>query len=299
MGLFSFLSADSGNPGYGVNPPPPPPAPVSTAPLRSGIYLRPWTESPSTLAALPDLRPGVMRINYPAFPLIVADQTEAARLVGLIEGDILYARSIFALPLIVTTLKARRAPATAADIINDAIAVSDFYEKVAARFPGCAWELGNEQEIISGGGDSPLDAATYAYAFNRISDTIRMSDSTAIFVTAGTSGFNGAWIRAVLALTKPDVVGVHPYGTAPKDYAKAVWQLNAHLPVWFTEFGLQNISPQQVSDYFTFSRGTVPLAVLFCLSDLSADNGETFGLIDAHGNRRLSYAAAKTAFARA
>ena len=162
MGLFN-ISADSGNPGSGANPPPTPPPPVSTAPLRAGVYLRPWTESPTTLAALPDLRPGVLRINYPGFPLILADQTEAARLVGVIESNIVYARSIGALPLIVTTLKARLAPATAADVIHDAIAVSDFYGKVAARFPGCIWEIGNEQEIQSGGGDAALDAQTYAY----------------------------------------------------------------------------------------------------------------------------------------
>ena len=298
MRLFSFISADSGNPGSGANPPPTPPPPVSTAPLRAGVYLRPWTESPTTLAALPDLRPGVLRINYPGFPLILADQTEAARLVGVIESNIVYARSIGALPLIVTTLKARLAPATGADVIHDAIAVSDFYGKVAARFPGCIWEIGNEQEIQSGGGDAALDAQTYAYSFNQLSYTIRMFDATATFVTAGTSGFHVDWIRAVLALTKPDAVGVHPYGTAPQDFAKAVWDINAHLPVYFTEYGLQNISPQQVTDFFTYARGVVPLAVLFCLSDLSADGGQTFGLIDAHGNRRPSYAAAKAAFAR-
>lgn len=301
MGWFDF-SADSGNPGHNANPPPV--TPPSTSPLRAGIYIRPWTETGLTLSALTDLKPTVVRINYPAFPLLLSGNlTEATRLVELIEAEITRARSIGALPLIVTTLKAIITPATQFDFIHGSIPVSDYYGSVAKRFPGCAWEIGNEQEIISGGGDSPMDTSTYAYLFNLFSKTIRLYDPTAIFVTAGTSGFNYDWTQAVLALTKPDAVGVHPYGTNPIDYATAVWNLNARGPVWFTEFGLMNITPQEVTDYFTHARGVVPLAVLFCLSDLSADKAsgsmsgpEPFGLMTVTGIRRPCYDAAKISY---
>ena len=300
MKLFGFnTSADSGNPGHGANPPPTPPTPpVSLAPLKAGVYLRPWTESPTTLGSLPDLSPGVLRISYPAFPLLTSNvnAAEAARLVGLIENQIKYARSIGALPLIVTTL-GTIAPATETDVLRDAGTVANYYASVAKKFPGCAWEIGNEAEIRSGGGDAPLSANAYAHAFN-VHNFIRETDPTAKLVTAGTSGFAVTWIRDVLALTTPDAVGVHPYGVAPQNYAKAVADLGTKLPVYFSEWGLQNISPQQVTDFFAYARGVVPVAVLFCLSDLSADNGETFGLMDVSGNRRPAYAAAKAAFAR-
>jgi len=305
MGLFN-ISADSGNPGSGANPPPPPPPPVSTAPLRAGVYLRPWTESPTTLAALPDLHPGVIRISYPAFPLMFqnVDAQEAARLVGLIESNIVYARSIGSLPLIVTTLGAT-APATEAQVYASRDDVAAYYAGVAKRFPGCAFEIGNEAEIRSGGGDEPLLVTTYAAVFRVHADAIRAADPTAKLVTAGTSGFAVIWIGKVLALTNPDAVGVHPYGTPPQAYASAVAQIGTKIPVWFTEWGLENISPQQVTDYYAYARGVVPVAVLFCLSDLSAELGsiagnrethQPFGLIDQFGNRRPSYVAAKAAF---
>ena len=298
MGMFSFISADSGNPGHGANPPPPPPTPVSSAPLRAGVYLRPWTENPTTIGALPDLRPGVIRINYPAFSLMThnIDPPEAGRLVGLIETQIVYARSLGALPLIVTTL-ADIAPASELDVLNSAQNVAEYYASVAVRYPGLTWEIGNEAEIMSGGKDAALTPQTYAAVFQIHADVIRAADPTAKLVTAGTSGFANAWIRDVLALTTPDAVGVHPYGVAPRDYAKAVADLGTKLPVYFTEWGLQNISPQQVTDFYAYARGVVPVAVLFCLSDLSAEAGQTFGLIDSHGNRRVSYAAAKASFA--
>ena len=299
MALFSWLSADSGNPGHGANPPPPPPTPVSTAPLRAGVYLRPWTENPTTIGALPDLRPGVIRINYPAFPLMThnVDAAEADRLVGKIETQIVYARSLGALPLIATTL-GTIAPASSNDVYDSRQAVADYYASVAKRYPGCAWEIGNEAEIASGGGDAALSAETYGSVFETHAYAIRTVDPTAKLVTAGTSGFHTDWIRAVLAVTRPDAVGVHPYGSAPQNYASAVAAIGTKLPVWFTEWGVPNNSPEAVTDYFTNARGVVPVAVLFCLSDLSADNGQPFGLIDAFGNRRPSYGAAKTMFAR-
>jgi len=224
---------------------------------------------------------------------------EAARLVGLIENQIKYARSIGALPLIVTTL-GTASPASIMDVLAARNAVASYYADVAKRFPGCAWEIGNEAEIRSGGGDAPLDSDTYARTFNAHANIIHAGDPTAKLVTAGTSGFHVDWIRAVLALTNPDAVGVHPYGCAPQNYASAVAAIGTKLPVYFTEWGAQN-SPtqsQEVADYFTYARGVVAVAVLFALSDLSADNGETFGLMDASGNRRPAYAAAKAAFAR-
>ena len=301
MGLFN-ISADSGNPGHGANPPPTPPTPpVSLAPLKAGVYLRPWTESPTTLGSLPDLSPGVLRISYPAFPLLTSNvnAAEAQRLVGLIEGEIVYARSMGALPLIVTTL-GTVAPASVTNVTSNAVSVANYYGNVAKRFPGMAWEIGNEAEIPSGGNDAALSAAQYASVFRVHADAIRIFDPTAKLVTAGTSGFHIDWIRAVLALTNPDAVGVHPYGCAPQNYASAVAAIGTKLPVYFTEWGAQN-SPaqaQEVADYFTYARGVVSVAVLFALSDLSADNGETFGLMDASGNRRPAYAAAKAAFAR-
>ena len=305
MGLFSWLSSICPL-REKANPPPPPPLPVSTAPLKAGVYLNPWMESPTTLAALPDLNPRVIRISYPAFPLMTANvnAAEAARLVGLIEGDIVYARSIGALPLIVTTLGAIAA-ATEAQVYASRGDVAAYYAGVAKRFPGCAWEIGNEAEIRSGGGDEPLLVTTYAAVFRVHADAIRAADPTAKLVTAGTSGFAVIWIRAVLALTNPDAVGVHPYGTPPQAYASAVAQIGTKIPVWFTEWGLENISPQQVTDYYAYARGVVPVAVLFCLSDLSAELGsiagnrethQPFGLIDQFGNRRPSYVAAKAAF---
>ena len=275
----------------------------STAPLKAGVYLNPWTESPTTLAALPDLRPGVLRINYPAFPLMThnVDSKEAERLVGLIEGEIVYARSMGALPLIVTTL-GTVAPATVTNVTSNAVSVANYYGNVAKRFPGMAWEIGNEAEIPSGGSDAALSAAQYASVFRVHADAIRIFDPTAKIVTAGTSGFHVEWIRAVLALTNPDAVGVHPYGCAPQNYASAVAAIGTKLPVYFTEWGLENISPQGVFNYFYFARGVTPVAVLFCLSDRSAEFGsiagnQPFGLMDVDAVRRPSYAAAKTAFA--
>ena len=276
--------------------------PVSAAPLKAGVYLKPWNESATTIAALPDLHPGVIRIAYPAFPLMThnVDSKEAERLVGIVEGDIAYARSIGALPLIVTTL-GTASPATEASVYNSRGDVAAYYADVARRFPGMAWEIGNEVEMRSKNGDEPLLVTTYAAVFQSHADAIRAADPTAKLVTAGTSGFAGIWIRAVLALTHPDAVGVHPYGTAPQNYASAVAAIGTNLPVWFTEFGTQN-SPtqaQEVTDYLSHARGVVPVAVWFALSDLSADNGETFGLMDSQGNHRPSYIAAKAAFARA
>ena len=196
MGLFNF-SADSGNPGHGANPPPPPPN--STASLRAGIYIRPWTEDHVTLSALDDLKPTVIRINYPAFPLLLPDnEKEASRLVILIETEIAYARSIGALPLIVTTLKKTIAPATRMDILLDAEEVSNYYAGVAKRFPGCAWEIGNEANIKSGGGDFPITPSDYAHTFNLHAEAILKADNLAQLVTAGTSGFDWAWIRQVV-----------------------------------------------------------------------------------------------------
>ena len=306
MGLFSWLSSICPL-RQKANPPPTPPLPVSTAPLKAGVYLNPWMESPTTLAALPDLRPGVLRINYPAFPLMAANvnAAEAARLVGLIENQIRWARSM-SVPLIVTTL-GTRAPATTDNIISNVDMVAAYYAGVAKQFPGCAFEIGNEAEIRSGGGDAPLIPSAYAAVFEVHARAIRAADPYARIVTAGTSGFAVPWIRDVLALTNPDAVGVHPYGTPPQAYASAVAQIGTKIPVWFTEWGLENISPQQVTDYYAYARGVVPVAVLFCLSDLSAELGsiagnrethQPFGLIDAYGNRRPSYGAAKAAFAR-
>lgn len=280
-------------------------SPRSPAPLTMGVYLSSWNESAITRASLGDLLPGVVRINYPAFPLLTrnVDAQEAKRLVGLIESDIAYARALGALPLIVTTL-GTVAPATSTDVYATRQSVADYYAGVAKRFPGMAWEIGNEAEISSGGGDAPLLVTTYAAVFETHARAIRLADPTAKLVTAGTSGFADIWIRAVLALTHPDAVGVHPYGTAPQNYATAVAQIGTKLPVWFTEFGLQNAMPQQVTDYFTYSHGVVPVAVWFCLSDLSAERGstvgshQTFGLMDAQGNRRPTYGAAKAAFAK-
>ena len=299
MGLLSWLSSICPL-REKANPPPTPPLPVSTAPLKAGVYLNPWMESPTTLAALPDLRPGVLRINYPAFPLMAANvnAAEAARLVGLIENQIRWARSM-SVPLIVTTL-GTRAPATTDNIISNVDIVAAYYASVATQFPGCAFEIGNEAEIRSGGGDAPLIPSAYAAVFEVHARAIRAADPYARIVTAGTSGFAVPWIRDVLALTNPDAVGVHPYGCAPQNYASAVAAIGTKLPVYFTEWGAQN-SPtqaQEVADYFTYARGVVSVAVLFALSDLSADNGETFGLMDASGNRRPAYAAAKAAFAR-
>ena len=309
MGLFSFLhpSGDSGNSGHGTNPPPTQPPPVSNASLRAGVYLNPWMENSTTLATLADLRPNVVRINYPAFPLMVhnVDAQEADRLVVLIEAEITRARSIGALPLIVTTLGAT-APATEAQVYASRDDVAAYYAGVAKRYPGCAWEIGNEAEMRSGGGDAPLLVTTYAAVFGAHAVAIRAADPTATLVTAGTSGFAVIWIRAVLALTTPDAVGVHPYGVAPQDYARAVAQIGTKLPVWFTEWGLENISAQAVFNYFDFARGVTPVAVLFCLSDRSAELGsiagnrethQPFGLMDVDAVRRPSYAAAKTAFA--
>jgi len=307
LAILFGLTACSG--GIAVSPIPSVlPTSRSTAPLKAGVYLSSWNESAMTRAALGDLLPGVVRINYPAFPLMTHNVTaqEAQRLVGLIEGDISYARALGALPLIVTTL-GTVAPATNADVFNSRQVVAEYYAGVARRFPGMAWEIGNEAELRSGGGDEPLLVTTYASVFQAHADAIRAADRSATLVTAGTSGFAGIWIRAVLALTHPDAVGVHPYGTAPQNYATAVAQIGTKLPVWFTEFGLQDATPQQVSDYFAYSHGVVPVAVWFCLSDLSAELGsiagnrethQTFGLMDAQGKRRASYAAAKAAFVK-
>ena len=308
MGLFNF-SADSGNPGHGANLPPSPP--ISTAPLRAGVYIRPWTEDKITLSALDDLKPGVVRINYPAFPLLLPDnQAEASRLVILIEAEINHARSIGALPLIVTTLKKIIAPATRMDILLNAKEISSYYAGVAKRFPGCAWEIGNEANIKSGGGDFPITPSDYAYTFNIHAQAIHDADSSAQLVTAGTSGFDWEWIRQVVELTAlgngygPNAVGVHPYGINPLDYAQSVKGLGIRLPVWFTEWGRAFVTPTEVNDYYTHARGIVPLAVLFCLSDLSADKlnllatvPQPFGLMMQNGVQRPSYDAAKIAYA--
>ena len=303
MGLCKLFQWITKTPKPDANPSPPPPN--STASLRAGIYIRPWTEDHVTLSALDDLKPTVIRINYPAFPLLLPDnEKEASRLVILIETEIAYARSIGALPLIVTTLKKTIAPATRMDILLDAEEVSNYYAGVAKRFPGCAWEIGNEADITSGGGDFPITSADYAHTFNQHAKVIREADYYAQLVTAGTSGFDWKWIREVVLLTLPDAVGVHPYGVNPLDYAKSVKGLNIHLPVWFTEWGRAFITPEEVKDYYAYSRGVVPLAVLFCLSDLSADKlnilatvPQPFGLMTTEGIHRPSYDAAKIAYA--
>lgn len=299
--ILNSISADSGNPGHGSNPPPPspPPKPVSNAPLKSGIYLCPWTETPVTISALYDLLPGVVRINYPAFPLMTSNVNaqEAQRLVELIEKDISSCLSIGALPLIVTTL-GTVAPATTTNVYQSAGVVADYYAGVAQRFPGLAWEIGNEAEIPSGGKDSALTAGQYAYTFNKQANAIRAVDKTAKIVTAGTSGFHTSWIVSVLTLTNPDAIGVHPYGADPKNYASLVAEIGTKIPVWFTEYGSQYVGNQEfdLRDYFAYARGVVPVAVWFSLSDLSSEKAQYFGLMDAKGNKRPSYAAAKTAF---
>lgn len=291
-----------GSRAYSKTPSPPPPLTVPAKPRlsgKSGVFLSPWVESALTLSALSDLWPKVMRINYPAFPLMTHNVSaqEADRLVGIIHAEIEYARTIGALPLIVTTL-GTIAPASVANMTANASLVADYYASVAKEFPGCAWEIGNEAEIPSGGNDAALSAPIYASIFEAHAYAIRSVDLTSKMVTAGTSGFHYPWIREVLTLSRPDAVGVHPYGTAPQDLASAVAQIGTHLPVWFTEFGLQFATMQQVSDYFAFAREVSPVVVWFSLSDLSSEKGQHFGLIDAQGIKRMCYASAKAEFAK-
>ena len=108
LALLPMIGCGGGGSGGGVPSTPsqsyfpvPPASPPVVAALRMGYHETPWMESAAVAGALSDLKPGVVRINYPAFPLMSknVDAAESTRLVGLIEARIVAVRSSGALPL--------------------------------------------------------------------------------------------------------------------------------------------------------------------------------------------------------
>lgn len=308
MGLFGNLLADSSGP-VDIRPKPvPAPLPI-VGPLVAGIYQRPWTETEAT-SRLADLAPKVVRILYPCFqyyrPTSPYGEGEVARLTGLIERAIEDAESIGAQPLIVTSV-CLQDKITPEAVAQDAATIAKFYAEVATRHPRLWFEFGNEVEIGAPNGSVPLTATEYAAAYTIFHAAVHAADPYALVCTAGTSGLTTsriAWIRDVLTRCKPDAVSAHPYGCAPGDYAARVRAIGTLLPVWFTEYGSQyddrapSLQAAVLERYFSAARGVVPVCIWFALSDLSADNGQQFGLMDAIGVRRASYAAAKTEFSK-
>ena len=296
--LVSASFGDSANRNAPAIPPiPPAPTSQTVARMKGGYHVAPWYDTAGNMQrARVELRPQIVRVNYPAFPLFsIVAAPEAVRLVGLIEAEIEAVRSSGARVLVVTTL-AHSAPASQSDCLAHAADVSAYYALVAKKYPGCAWEPGNEQEIPNGLSEA-LSPAAYATVFEVHARAIRAADPTATVVTAGMSGFGRVtWIQDVLTLLGaakclPDAVGIHPYGASGPQYPALVRSIGTTLPVWFTEYGVVD-SPEQgraVNSYFTYARWVTPVAIWFCLSDRAAPAGQPFGLIDANDVARFSY----------
>ena len=278
-----------------------PPVPVrSPKPIAVGVYAASWQESVENLDAMTLLHPAIVRLNAPAWAIVHAldgNQPERDRLTADLDAAIARVRAMGARPLLVTSLALSQG-ATQLTVLDDAPELATHYGALAARHPGCAFELGNEAEIPGPAGGSTSEALlpdTYAAYFGMLAEAIRSADPTATIVTAGTSGIPLPWIRAVLAITNPDAVGIHPYGVAPLAYAETIARIGTKLPIYFTEFGKMAIGAGEIAQrdallaYLDRARGVAAVAIWFALSDRSAERMESFGLIDGEGRKRLSF----------
>ena len=284
---------------FGTSAVPPPPV-RSPKPIAVGVYAASWQESVENLDAMTLLHPAIVRLNAPAWPIVHAldgKEPERDRLTADLDAAIARVRAMGARPLLVTSLACSQG-ATQLVVLNDAPELAMHYGSLAARHPGCAFELGNEAEIpgpANGSTSEALLPEIYAAYFQMLAEAIRSADPTATIVTAGTSGIPLPWIRAVLAITNPDAVGIHPYGVAPLAYAETIARIGTKLPIYFTEFGKMAIGAGEIAQrdallaYLDRARGVAAVAIWFSLSDRSAERMESFGLLDAEGKRRLSF----------
>lgn len=273
------------------------------APMLCGIHLRPWDDSATAKSMIPALSPQIVRIWFPAFGLFAnMASSEQDRLIGLIFERIVAAREAGYKVLIVTSASTLGSGQKDANVEKDAASIARYYATFAKIYPGMAWEFGNEVELDG------VTAKTYAKAFDLFVTTMRIADGTAKFVTAGVSGFNGIFIAGIARLITVayDAIGIHPYGTAPKLYAKSIADLKLNKKVWFTEFGIQagsNVFAQSdmLLDYYAYARGLTDVAIWYALQDMSnkADPKsitQTFGVISYLDETRPSFTQAQTVY---
>lgn len=294
-----FFFGDSANPKVSAGPNGPP---RSEKPIAVGVYVSSWQETPANLDAMSLLHPAIVRLNAPAWAItheLDGNQPERDRLAADLDAAITRVRALPARALLVTSLALSQG-ATQVTVLDDAPELATHYGALAAKHPGCAWELGNEAEIpgpVLGATSEALPPDTYAAYFAMLAEAIRAADPTATIVTAGTSGVPVAWITEVLARVAPDAIGIHPYGIAPLAYAETIARISSRVPVWFTEFGKMAASAGEIAQrdalvaYLDRARGVADVAIWFSLSDRSAEKMQSFGLIDAEGRKRLSFLA--------
>jgi len=161
---------------------------------------------------------------------------------------------------------------------DDIAPMIDFARKAGARYPGALLELGNEPDnseqwptFYPPRSRGPLSADAYWKIEKSFAAAWREGSPRAHIATAGTSGVDLDWQRALVRAIEQDggfkdgtidAVGVHTYGerlpsrsTRRGDVVADLTTLRGLLPasveVWVTEYGLIDPLPQDVTGWFT------------------------------------------------
>ncbi len=177
------------------------------------------------------------------------------------------------------------------------------HQTMAARYPGCWWEIGNEPDIAYFWPPTP-NASAYAAYLAAIAPAV--APNAAQVISAGLSGIDMAFYEAFLPSLPASVtmVGLHLYGQTAASLPASIAALRGltSLPFISTEYGVDssatsNATQAQDLTALAVACGNLQIPfVWYCLTDGTLQpDGSTgdFGLYTAALVGKLSLAAAQ------
>ncbi len=178
-----------------------------------------------------------------------------------------------------------------------------FHQTMAARYPGCWWEIGNEPDEAYFWPPAP-DVSAYAAYLAALAPAV--SPNAAEVISAGLSGIDITFYEGFLSDLPPAVtmVGLHPYGQTAESLPPNIAQLRklTNLPFIATEYGVdssETSDTQQAQDLTSLAVACGELQIPFvwyCLTDGTPQpDGSTgdFGLYTASLAAKPSLTAAQ------
>ena len=206
--------------------------------------------------------------------------------------------------------------------LDDVPSTVYFAEHAAARYPLALLELGNEPDNAGQwpgfypphARSAPTPESYWAIA-KQFAVAWRKGNPHAIIGTAGTSGIDLGWQRALIEAIRKDgafsdgtinAIAVHAYGEPlphpgqPSKIASDLATLRGMLPqnvlLWVTEYGLVDPRPDDVFGWFgTMQELGVPLFCWYEAQDDVVDaRVQPYGLIGVGGTLKPAYGAARS-----